>query len=119
MKLTNILMLNNSQPDAGICGQKLKGNLKGIRRIYYPEEIPMDRYKRVICCPCCHADGQFAFGDCCKICGTYIFNYCSEYLNGGSCSYSGIGNHQYCEVCGRPSYFLDKGFINNSARHFE
>lgn len=95
----------------GICGQRLKGNLQGIRKIYYPEEIPMDRYKRVICCPHCHADGNFASGDCCNKCGTYIFNYCSNYLNGGSCSYASNGNHRYCEICGRTTYFLEKGFI--------
>ena len=87
-----------------ICGQLLKNNLNGIRRIYYPEDIPTDRYKRVTVCPNCQSDCCHVTGDCCP-CGTSIFNLCPE------CRYANPGNARYCEICGHSTVYYQKGFI--------
>jgi Zn-dependent peptidase ImmA (M78 family) len=96
-----------------ICGQPVRNGFKGIRRIFYPKEIKTDRYKRVVSCPLCHSSKIDASGERCGICGTYIFNYCTSYFeNGrGDCSNANSGNARFCESCGRPTYYYQKGLL--------
>lgn len=95
-----------------ICGQPLKGNTNGIRRSFYPKEISMDKFKRMIKCPICGADTTKVQGDKCK-CGTYIFNFCLSFFDDSAdgCSYANIGNARFCEICGKPTYYNKKGFL--------
>jgi hypothetical protein len=87
-----------------ICGECRRNEMKGIRRIYYPEDIRMDKYKRTIMCPQCHRDCSHVTGDSCS-CGTSIFNLCSE------CNYANLGNARYCEICGQTTEYYAKGFL--------
>lgn len=97
----------------GICGTPLSRGLEGELRIKYPEEIPMDKYKRVLTCPRCKQ--KITTGDKCSTCGTYIFNFCSDYLIHGDSGCNAVhpGNFRYCEFCGKPTYFYTKGFISD------
>ena len=97
----------------GICGHKLRGNLNGIRRIYYPSMILLDKHKRVLTCPSCHAETDFYLGDKCKYCGTNIFNYCTGFYE-GECTYAGMSNHLFCESCGKATYFNAKHFLDEN-----
>lgn len=98
----------------GICGQPMRNGSKGIRRIYYPEEIRTDCYKRVLSCPVCHSASVDASGERCSVCRTYIFNFCTSFFEESSdeCSYTNPGNARYCEICGRPTYFYRKGLLH-------
>lgn len=94
-----------------ICGAPLSRDKKGIQRINYPETFQMDQYKRVLQCPLCNS--KQISGDKCCICGTYIFNYCSDLLSGnGNCTYSNPGNSRYCEMCGKETYFYKRGLLD-------
>lgn len=94
----------------GICGHTLRNGRKGIQRIYYDEEIPLSRYNSVIRCP--HCKSQHFQGDKCSRCGTYIFNYCTDYFNeNADCTSNSPGNCRFCEMCGKPTYFYQKGFL--------
>jgi Zn-dependent peptidase ImmA (M78 family) len=97
----------------GICGQPIKGKLKGIRQVYYPSTIQTDRFKRVIECPICKFKHFNA--DKCARCGTYIFNYCSQYLISGEddCSYANNSNSRFCEMCGKPTYFYNRRLLSS------
>ena len=96
----------------GICGNPLRNRLTGFKRVYYPEHIKLDKYKRVVECPFCKSDGKYAKGDRCTVCGTYIFNYCSNYFkNIDDCTNSNPGNSRFCEMCGKPTYFFEEGFL--------
>ena len=105
----------------GICGKPVHDGLKGMRRIVYPEEIKMDRYKRVLSCPACHSDKSAAHGDRCGICKTYIFNFCTSYLDEDrdECSYANSGNSRFCEICGRPTYYYQKKLLRPWREAFE
>lgn len=94
-----------------ICGTALKGNTKGIRRRFFPEAIPLDGFKRALQCPRCK--GYIFKGDRCSICGTYVFNYCSQHINSdsSSCDYVGLGNSRFCEYCGEATYFYTIGLL--------
>ncbi len=95
----------------GICGNPLnKATLKGIRKIYYPQEIEMDQFKRALTCSLCKKDLTHISGDKCSSCGTYIFNLCSDFTNNG-CINANPGNSRYCEICGKPTYYFNKGLI--------
>jgi hypothetical protein len=51
-------------------------------------------------------------GDKCCVCGTYIFNYCTDFLSGtGDCTYANPGNYRYCEMCGKPTYFYKRWLL--------
>lgn len=94
----------------GICGHAISENQKGIRREYYPEEIHLDNYKRVIECPVCKS--KTFHGDKCSRCGTYIFNYCTSHLSeDAACENANLGNSRFCEMCGKPTYFFKKGLL--------
>lgn len=97
----------------GICGQPIRGNLNGIRRLYYPEPNPMDSYRRVKFCPKCNNQIKAGSGEKCSVCGTYIFNFCSSYFEGNAveCSYANPGNCRFCEICGKPTYYYTQGFL--------
>jgi ribosomal protein L37E len=97
----------------GICGQPIGNKLSGIRRVYYPEVYPMDQCKRVTSCPRCNNDLRRNVYDKCSICGTHIFNFCSSFFDGNvdECSYANPGNCRFCEMCGRPTYFFEKGLL--------
>lgn len=97
----------------GICGNPLSNGLNGFKRFYYPEVIKLDKYKNVIECPSCKSSGRHTNGDRCKVCGTYVFNYCSDYLNKSTddCTNANPGNSRFCEMCGKPTYFSLKGFL--------
>jgi len=94
-----------------ICGTPIRGHAKGIRRRFFPEAIALDGYKRVLECPRCK--GKSFRGDRCSVCGTYIFNYCSQYIKSGSmsCDYVGLGNSRFCEHCGEITYFYSIGLL--------
>ena len=93
----------------GVCGQSTAQGCRGIRRIYYPDEYPIDSFKRALVCPKCHRDIRHGTGDRCPFCGTCIFNFCSGFFDpGGSvCSCANPGYARYCEVCGRPTYYQE------------
>lgn len=95
----------------GICGTPLSAEFSGIKQTYYPEEIPMDKYKRVKECPLCKST-KFS-GDKCAVCGTYIFNFCSDYLENGEegCTNTNLGNSRFCEICGKPTYYYKRRFL--------
>jgi hypothetical protein len=97
----------------GICGQPIQNELRGMRRIIYPTDIRMDRYKRVLTCPVCHTDKNIASGDRCGRCGTYIFNYCSSYFDEcqEDCSFANSANSRFCEMCGKPTYYYEKNLL--------
>ncbi|HCW05099.1 MAG TPA: Zn peptidase [Clostridium sp.] len=94
-----------------ICGTAIRGQAKGIRRRFFPEIVTLDGYKRVVECPRCK--GISFNGDRCSLCGTYIFNYCSQYFKSQSppCDYVGLGNSRYCEECGEATYFYTIGIL--------
>jgi Zn-dependent peptidase ImmA (M78 family) len=94
-----------------ICGRPVRGNVKGIRRRFFPTAIALDSYKRVLECPRCK--GKSFKGDRCSVCGTYIFNYCSQYFPSDSpaCHYVGLGNSRFCEHCGEATYFHNIGLL--------
>jgi ribosomal protein L37E len=102
----------------GVCGQPIQCGLNGIRRIYYPDEISMDRYKRAQVCPKCKQDISGITGDKCNRCGTYIFNYCSDFVDhkDDGCTYANPGYARYCEMCERPTYYYVQGFLDNQPR---
>jgi Zn-dependent peptidase ImmA (M78 family) len=97
----------------GICGQPLRGKLKGIHRIHYTTDIQTDGFKRVVECPICKF--KHVNADKCSRCGTYIFNYCSEYLISGddNCGFANPSNSRYCEMCGKPTYFYNRGLLSS------
>jgi hypothetical protein len=97
----------------GICGTPLKNGLKGIRRVFYDSHIKMDSCKRVALCPVCKSNNFRE--DKCTRCGTYIFNYCSEYMISGDhlCGFANPGNCRFCEMCGKPTYFYKRGLIED------
>ena len=95
-----------------ICGNPVRNRLNGFKRTYYPEHIKLDKYKRVVECPFCKSDGRYAKGDRCTVCGTYIFNYCSSYFKSIDDCPSNLSNSRFCEICGKPTYFFEKGFLD-------
>jgi len=97
----------------GICGQPISSGLKGMRRIIYSDGFATDKYKRVLTCPRCGYTLQHVPGDKCPVCGTYIFNFCMSYFEQSSdeCSYTGLSNHRFCEMCGKPTYFYEKKIL--------
>lgn len=97
----------------GICGEPLASGLKGIRRVLYNSQIKIDGYKRVVECPLCKFN-HFT-GDKCSRCGTYMFNYCTDYITKDSddCSFANSGNSRYCELCGKPTYFYKRGLLSS------
>ena len=95
-------------PYCGICGKYHAGILKGIRKVTYGPKIPQDRYKRADRCPICDTDLQKVPGDACPLCRLCIFNDCSSYYEGDPCGHINPGNHRYCEVCGKPTYYFVK-----------
>ena len=96
----------------GICGHPIRNGLRGIRRIIYPQDIRLDMFKRVLSCPVCNSNNTGA-GDRCNRCGTYIFNYCSSHYEShpDDCSFANMGNSRFCEMCGRPNYYFQKGLL--------
>ena len=92
-----------------ICGTPLQSGLTGMRKILYPTEIQMDRYKRVLACPVCHSSKHLS-GEKCTRCGTPIFNFCSGIYD-DSCSYANLGNARYCELCGKQTIYSKNGLI--------
>lgn len=94
-----------------ICGRDTRLGLNGIRVRFYPDLIRLDRYKRALACPLCGMDLRDNKGERCSLCGTLIFNFCISYLRDGSCSFANPGNARFCEMCGRPSYYYEKGYI--------
>lgn len=96
----------------GICGNPLHNNLKGFKRVYYPQQIRMDNFKRALECPICKSYGRYAEGDRCTICGTYIFNYCSSYFENKDDCPPNHGNSRFCEMCGKPTYFFEKYLLD-------
>lgn len=97
----------------GICGRPIRDGLNGIRKTSYPSEIKLDIYKSVTECPLCKF--KHFNGDKCARCGTYIFNFCSDYLTHGEegCSYANLGSSRFCEICGKPTYFYKRGFLSS------
>jgi len=100
----------------GVCGQRADNGRNGIRRIYYPDEISMDSYKRALVCPGCGRDLKYSAGEKCTFCSTYIFNFCSSYQNvphthGSSCSFANPGFARYCQACGQPTVYNSLGFF--------
>lgn len=96
----------------GICGTPLNMDIKGIRRVNYPEAFQMDPYKRTLQCPLCSS--RHISGDKCSVCGTYIFNYCMDFFNdSGDCTYSNPGNNRYCEMCGSETYFYKRRLLSS------
>lgn len=95
----------------GICGTPLQRGLTGMRKIIYPTEIQMDRYKRVLVCPVCHSSKHFS-GEKCTRCGTPIFNFCSG-IHDDSCTYANLGNARYCEICGKPTIYYQRGLLES------
>jgi ribosomal protein L37E len=97
----------------GVCGQFICRESKGIRRIYYPDEVKMDSFKRALVCPKCLRDISHIRGDKCTYCKTYMFNFCSEFLNNSAheCSYANPGYARYCEMCGRPTYYYKRSYL--------
>ncbi|HHY83789.1 MAG TPA: ImmA/IrrE family metallo-endopeptidase [Clostridiales bacterium] len=108
----------------GVCGHLVSGGLRGIRRIYYPDEICMDAFKRAVVCPGCSRDVRNAAGETCPYCRTFIFNFCSDYLytiqkndnsmphkNDSSCSYANPAFARFCEICGKPTLYNTLGFF--------
>ena len=79
----------------------------------HPNLYPMDQFKRVVYCPRCKANMSRKSSDKCKICGTYIFNFCSSFFNekAAECSYANPGKSRFCEMCGRPTYFSERGLL--------
>jgi hypothetical protein len=97
----------------GICGQSIRDGLKGVRRLYYPQVKPMDKYRRVEYCPKCNKTIGAVSKDTCSKCGTYVFNFCGGYSDGDmdKCSYTNLGSSRFCEMCGKPTYYtMLKGF---------
>ena len=97
----------------GICGQPIREGLNGIRKIIYPTVIRMDKYKRVLSCPVCKSENSNFSGERCNRCGTYIFNYCSSHFDSynSECSFANTGNARFCEMCGKPTYYYEKGLL--------
>jgi len=97
----------------GVCGQELRNNLRGIRKIHYPDVTPMDRYKRALVCPRC---GKVidTNSDNCPVCKTLLINYCSSYFSdkANDCSFANPGNARFCEMCGKPTYYLDQRVLS-------
>jgi ribosomal protein L37E len=99
----------------GVCGLPIQGLLHGNRRIYYPDEVSMDGYKRVLVCPKCRKDISHIDGDRCTHCGTCIFNFCSDSLShtDNGCTYANPAYARYCEMCGKPACYSMQGFLKN------
>lgn len=96
-----------------ICDESIRNGLTGIRRFYFHEEYKMDQFKRVIFCSLCKIPIGSGTKDKCLVCKTYIFNYCSSYFSDhpDECSYANPGNARFCEICGRHTYFYQKGLL--------
>lgn len=94
----------------GVCGQDLRKGELGIRRIYYPNEIEMDSYKRSVICPNCESSLVSVAGETCHNCHTSIFNLCSD--NNG-CSYANSAYARYCEICGKVTCYKQEGFFSD------
>jgi len=92
----------------GVCGQKLSGNDRGIRRIYYPDKVKMDSFKRSLICIKCHSDIRNIPGEFCPYCHTCIFNLCSD----ETCSYANPPFAFRCEMCGKPTVYQDDFFYS-------
>jgi Zn-dependent peptidase ImmA (M78 family) len=97
--------------NCGVCGTSLSKGLKGFQKITYSKHIKFDKYNRAISCPACNS--QNFKGDKCAICGTYIFNFCSDYLTNfeSGCNHTNPSNNRYCEMCGRPTYYYKRGLL--------
>ncbi|MCB2291434.1 ImmA/IrrE family metallo-endopeptidase [Clostridium sp. CS001] len=96
----------------GICGNPVRNSLNGFKRVYYTQQIKLDKYRRVLECPLCKSDVKYAKDDRCTICGTHIFNYCSSYFKNIDDCPSNPSNNRFCEICGNPTYFFEKGFLD-------
>ena len=94
----------------GVCGHALRKGELGIRRIYYPNEIEMDSYKRSIVCANCESSLASTTGETCPKCYTSIFNLCSDEY---SCSYANSAYARYCEICGRPTCYQLAGLFSD------
>jgi len=70
-------------------------------------------YMRVSRCPSCLKDLARIQGEKCPRCGTYIFNFCTSFFEKekSECSPANHGHYRYCEMCGRPTYFFEKGLL--------
>ncbi|NLC45236.1 MAG: ImmA/IrrE family metallo-endopeptidase [Clostridiales bacterium] len=94
----------------GVCGHvRRKGDL-GIRRIFYPDEIVMDSYKRSLVCPKCESSLDCISCDACPNCHTSIFNICSDDYG---CSYANSAYARYCEICGKPTCYKGAGLFTD------
>ena len=89
----------------GVCGQNLhESGMKGLRRIYYPDLVKMDSFKRCLVCINCYSSIENIKGDKCPYCQTSIFNLCSD----ETCSYASPAYARHCEVCGKPTLYKKK-----------
>jgi Zn-dependent peptidase ImmA (M78 family) len=97
----------------GVCGLSLHRGVKGIRRIYYPDEIPMDAFKRVLVCPTCNKKIHHTAGLYCPFCSTGIFNFCIDFFSssGDGCSYANPAYARFCEMCGKATDYNKKRFF--------
>ena len=77
----------------GVCGQSRNKGGNGIRRIYYPDEIKMDFFKRSLHCPQCNLSLSGIKGDRCPSCHTSIFNECNDSFHGDIVSYNALRNN--------------------------
>lgn len=86
-----------------ICGGKYI--LWGDGEMKY-KGIEMDNRKKAIICPVCEND-EILEGAFCSICGTNLFNRCSN----EACGISLDGNARFCHQCGSESTFFTKGIL--------
>lgn len=74
----------------------------------YEVDFKLDEDMRVLSCPKCNNTKFSANAEYCRICGTYIYNICTEEEN-----HKCPANARFCEICGAHTKYFKKGFFNS------
>lgn len=87
--------------------------------------IELDDDNKAKICPRCDNDQIYEDGEYCKICGVKLVNFCEGFIRTDNdypdgyqvidpgCKKLLEGNARYCPYCGKPSHFLNVGFLKD------
>lgn len=95
-----------SQRFCRICGNEVFYSKEDYDMIY--SKIEMDENNRPLSCPVCGNEQYIDNAEYCQICGTSIYNNCSDYNNTNYPCEKGIhlsGDARYCPYCGERTTF--------------
>lgn len=98
------------------CNTLIKGGLKN--KMKYNCSYNLDSNSRITECPICHNE-EITDGEYCKICGTYLINKCTNYIEDEwgnqieGCGKLAEANARYCIYCGGETTFYRNNLLCN------